>query len=364
MSATALSALLEDLQTSGVISDPLRQVIGDIVSHKLQRLKMWTKPPESLGYQYSSWEERCAIGDIADDAIDESVKPWLLMLAKYKMAGAVVAAQVANLVELFLTATAGTGRPDWRDVSNSAISVIKAGITDGWLQVVGGPRTVGHATLVAGMSDSVDELTVDMVHVRLVSDPSFAEYLRTFDTRDAAEKMDFDRAVASLADAFKRLVTSTRGSIRVKTLVRTIVLARRADRCTTPCVAEQNTVEGITVGSVLRVPDKLWGFFDPERTRHPGACWDINNKTLRVSMLKGTDARNIPDGHWWRYHEIRPSGTNGLKKPTAFDLEPFQFKLRRLCANAPPHTNTLGFLDENELSSIKQARLRGFPKKK
>ena len=108
----------------------------------------------------------------------------------------------------------------------------------------------------------------------------------------------------------------------------------------------------LQVGSVLQVPDHLRRFKAPSREWHPGACVAIHRPELRATMLKGTGVDEVKERRRQRLRcaIVEPSESNGLWKPTVFDLDPRRLKLRPLELLARKHT--LGILDEEDLRRL------------
>ncbi len=108
-------------------------------------------------------------------------------------------------------------------------------------------------------------------------------------------------------------------------------------------------------GTIYIVPDHLWGFTAPDREDHPGACAHCDTIRNRVTMVKGS-GRAIPTKVFlW----VDPSGENGLKKSTAFEITPRYFRLRRI---ALLHFDRrIGKLTPKELADIRGELERLFP---
>lgn len=100
----------------------------------------------------------------------------------------------------------------------------------------------------------------------------------------------------------------------------------------------------------------LWGFFDPSRSWHPGACSEIHPAALRATMHKGRRAEHLVSRYRARHHIVAPSTSNGLAKDTAFELESRKLKLRRIELLAPQRT--IGVLDSWDLQAIRRHALR------
>jgi hypothetical protein len=82
----------------------------------------------------------------------------------------------------------------------------------------------------------------------------------------------------------------------------------------------------VHVGDVLFIADKVWRIDNPKSEDHPGVC-GFAPVELGVPFLQGTDERNLK--RWYRanYLCIPPIQGNGLKKPTAFNMEPKWLRL-------------------------------------
>ena len=108
-------------------------------------------------------------------------------------------------------------------------------------------------------------------------------------------------------------------------------------------------------GSVFMVPDKWWGFQAVGRDSHPGACVMEAEGGRKIQLLKGTDGMRKE-----RYQKsqfiVQPSDSNGLKKRTAFSLEPRLFRRNKINVLYPDRL--LGRLSEAELSDLRTAMLR------
>jgi len=364
MSETLLSALFDDLSTSGVLSDELLHAGRDLVRVELRRRKTWTKSPELLGYQFSSWEEGGALDAIARDALDKAIIPWKPFLAARYNEGARIDGQVADLVRRFLDQHPQTVDGEWCNAHACVAAVIEMGVSEGWLQIVSGPPSVGPTTTVAAMVHNGKEMTAYAARDGLVSDPSFPEFVQALDTDGALEGITLGRAAGALRNGFRALMETTRKQICAKKLVEATKMAVRDVRRGAVGIAEQAKLEAmtepdrdqrITVGLVLYVRDYLWGFDAPSRYSHPGACLGIDDRTQRATMLKGTDEQSGVAQSGPCY-VVEPSATNGLTKPTAFGLEPRKIKLRPLELSAPTHT--LGLLNSEEIRSLQQASKR------
>ncbi len=110
-------------------------------------------------------------------------------------------------------------------------------------------------------------------------------------------------------------------------------------------------------GSVYMVPDKFWGFQAIGRVEHPGICTQCDIPATVATLLKGTDANRIRGAHG--YWITAATQSNGLKKSTAFQLQPRRFPLRRVLLM---HENRrVGRLDDNELRQLQRELERLFP---
>jgi hypothetical protein len=87
-------------------------------------------------------------------------------------------------------------------------------------------------------------------------------------------------------------------------------------------------VEQELEGSVYDIPDDLWGFEAVFRSWHPGVCVRLDITAEVGFCYKGTDARRVRKR--FRIILVEPSQQNGLKKTTAFALEPHRIPERRL----------------------------------
>ena len=110
-------------------------------------------------------------------------------------------------------------------------------------------------------------------------------------------------------------------------------------------------------GSVYMVPDKFWGFQAVGRVEHPGICTQCDIPATVATLLKGTDANRIRGAHG--YWITAATQSNGLKKSTAFQLQPRRFPLRRVLLM---HENRrVGRLEDNELRQLQRELERLFP---
>lgn len=82
-------------------------------------------------------------------------------------------------------------------------------------------------------------------------------------------------------------------------------------------------------GSVYEIPDPLWGFTAPHREWHPGACARCDPAARLTYCYKGTDARRVR-AKLFAMVVVEPSPENGLKKTTAFALDPRRIPLKVL----------------------------------
>jgi hypothetical protein len=110
-------------------------------------------------------------------------------------------------------------------------------------------------------------------------------------------------------------------------------------------------------GSVYMVPDKFWGFQAVGRIEHPGLCTQCDIPATVATLLKGTDANRIRGAHG--YWITAATQSNGLKKSTAFQLQPHRFPLRRVLLM---HENRcVGRLEDSELRKLQRELERLFP---
>jgi hypothetical protein len=79
-------------------------------------------------------------------------------------------------------------------------------------------------------------------------------------------------------------------------------------------------------GSVYEIPDPLWGFAAPDREWHPGACARCDPAAGLAYSYKGTDARRVRE-KLFAVVVVDPTPQNGLKKTTAFALDPRRIPL-------------------------------------
>jgi hypothetical protein len=79
--------------------------------------------------------------------------------------------------------------------------------------------------------------------------------------------------------------------------------------------------------SVYEIPDEYWGFRAYNRDSHPGVCTASDGHL--ATLIQGTDPIAVIAAG--RAHVlIDPSPENGLKKQTAFKLEPRRFRARKI----------------------------------
>lgn len=110
-------------------------------------------------------------------------------------------------------------------------------------------------------------------------------------------------------------------------------------------------------GSVYMVPDKFWGFQAIGRDDHPGACTRCDAAAALAILVKGSDIAGLRGLHG--YLVIGPTRDNGLKKPTAFALQPRPFRLRRVLLMHP--NRRIGQLDADDALRLQRELERLFP---
>jgi|JI10StandDraft_1071094.scaffolds.fasta_scaffold175230_1 hypothetical protein len=113
--------------------------------------------------------------------------------------------------------------------------------------------------------------------------------------------------------------------------------------------------DGDLAGDLFPVPDKWWGFEAPGRTDHPGACVGYVPPGFKVTMLKGTDLRSA---RYDQVHvEVQNDSTNGLLKPTAFAIKPYDFSAARI---ALLKDKQIGCLSAADLERMRMELVRLF----
>jgi hypothetical protein len=105
------------------------------------------------------------------------------------------------------------------------------------------------------------------------------------------------------------------------------------------------------------VPDKFWEFEAAGRTGHPGACLFASLEQRQATLVKGTDADGV-DANDRDLVIVLPSRTNGLYKPTAFELVPRLFRLQRILLLH--HNRKIGELDPLDLDLLRRELARVF----
>lgn len=107
--------------------------------------------------------------------------------------------------------------------------------------------------------------------------------------------------------------------------------------------------DGDLAGEIFQIPDKWWGFVAPGRIDHPGACVGYVPPGYRVTMLKGTDPRAA------RYDQVhvmvRNDSTNGLLKPTAFAIKPYDFPAPKIACLTDKYIGQLSAVDLERMRS-------------
>jgi hypothetical protein len=91
----------------------------------------------------------------------------------------------------------------------------------------------------------------------------------------------------------------------------------------------QVPVEEALQKSVYMVPDPFWGFEVFGRIEHPGVCVRCDLPNRQAFLNKGTDPRSARTDRYLVL-SVEPSAENGLRKPTAFALDPRAVRLHKL----------------------------------
>jgi hypothetical protein len=111
-------------------------------------------------------------------------------------------------------------------------------------------------------------------------------------------------------------------------------------------------------GTILAVPDRLWGFESVGREDHPGVCTACSLEALQATLLKGRDAAT-DRGHPQHRFVVEPSKLNGLSKATSFELIPLYRPLRRVRLLVP--NRRMGTLEAELLTQLRELLTELFP---
>jgi len=228
MSKSTFADLFDDLRASGTLSESLFAAVRKEVQKQMRGRGVWSNSPALLGYPFSSWKEPGALDAIVFDVLHEAVIAHQNSLAARRQSAEYFDGLIANNIRFFLDDRQRAVDPSGRNVHNCVVSVVKTGVTDGWLFVVGGPRGVGLKTTVAPASDSSHEPTIDAIRCALVSTPSFHDFVSLLDINGKLERKRLDAAIAALTTSFRALAATTSGRIRVETLFKAVKLEVRA----------------------------------------------------------------------------------------------------------------------------------------
>jgi hypothetical protein len=107
--------------------------------------------------------------------------------------------------------------------------------------------------------------------------------------------------------------------------------------------------DGDLAGDLFQIPDKWWGFEAFGRIDHPGACVGYVPPGYRVTMLKGTDPRSA---RYDQVHvEVQNESTNGLLKPTAFAIKPYDFPAPKIARLTDKYIGRLSPVDLERMRS-------------
>jgi len=107
--------------------------------------------------------------------------------------------------------------------------------------------------------------------------------------------------------------------------------------------------DGDLAGDLFQIPDKWWGFEAFGRIDHPGACVGYVPPGYRVTMLKGTDPRSA---RYDQVHvEVQNDSTNGLLKPTAFAIKPYDFPAPKIARLTDKYIGRLSPVDLERMRS-------------
>jgi hypothetical protein len=116
------------------------------------------------------------------------------------------------------------------------------------------------------------------------------------------------------------------------------------------------------VGCLHKVPDKTyWRFEVPDRTWHPGVCYNFSAETQEVELLKGT-SQQPAFKYGNTFFPVEADDSNGLNGRTYFCLRsrtPFRSRKIQLLH----HDALLGRLKPAQLTALQQEmrRLYGNP---
>jgi len=124
--------------------------------------------------------------------------------------------------------------------------------------------------------------------------------------------------------------------------------------------AETTITDQDLIGSIYSIKDEIWNFRHSGREGHPGACLHAAEEHNRASLVHGTDANS----HIAKlYHKIsfmiEPCSRNGLTKTTAFILELYHIRRRKLLLY---HIDRkIGCLDDEDLATMRDRIAQSHP---
>ena len=124
----------------------------------------------------------------------------------------------------------------------------------------------------------------------------------------------------------------------------------------------QNDVEVIEKclsGAVIDVLDKDWGFWAGGRVQHPGACLFYFPGEKFVTLVRGVDRNSKIALEFESYRDVFPDETNGLDKPTRFELVPHRKKTKKVELWAIDRMR--GTLSDSDLKRMREELQRIFP---
>lgn len=114
------------------------------------------------------------------------------------------------------------------------------------------------------------------------------------------------------------------------------------------------------VGSIYSIKEDFWDFQNSGREGHPGACLNTVEALNAAFLIHGTDANSYTAKRFQANScVVEPSSKNGLIKATAFILELYTMRLRKLMMY---HIDRrIGCLDNEDLEAMRTRIARSHP---
>lgn len=114
------------------------------------------------------------------------------------------------------------------------------------------------------------------------------------------------------------------------------------------------------IGSIYSIKDDIWNFPHSGREGHPGACLHAAEEHNRASLVHGTDANSyIAKLYHKNSYIIETNFQNGLTKITAFILQPYHIRRRKLLLY---HIDRkIGCLNEKDVAVMRDLIAKSHP---